>query len=352
MNSAGCSEASDNHPIQHQTEERNDSPENYLCHMPGYIDEQNDHSLPTSFGKKKASRVIRLKPGPASPKDRFASSKQTPNHFQKPPPLLPFDIFQSEREFPNLTEVIFAKDDEQGSELYQPSDGDHSRVLRPGMVLLKRYLTQDKQVSLARECRNLGLGPGGFYQPGYKYGAKLRLMMMCLGRDWDPQTRKYSNRRRLDNSQPPDIPHQFLNMVQGAMIASHALMESEDAENNVADILPMMLPDICIVNFYTTTGRLGLHQDRDESRESLAKGLPVVSISVGDSAEFLYGDDRDISKAEKLVLESGDVLIFGGQSRHIFHGVDSIIPGSAPESLLKETPLLPGRLNLTFRQFL
>ena len=91
-------------------------------------------------------------------------------------------------------------------------------------------------------------------------------------------------------------------------------------------------------------------QDRDESRESLSKGLPVVSFSLGDSAEFLYGDQRNVDAAQRIVLESGDVLIFGGDSRHIFHGVSSIIPNSAPNSLLEETNLLPGRLNLTIRQ--
>ena len=65
-------------------------------------------------------------------------------------------------------------------------------------------------------------------------------------------------------------------------------------------------------------------QDRDESPESLAKGLPVVSFSIGDKADLLYGDQRDVDKADKVVLESGDVLIFGGKSRHIFHGVTAI----------------------------
>ena len=51
-------------------------------------------------------------------------------------------------------------------------------------------------------------------------------------------------------------------------------------------------------------------QDNDESRESLRKGLPVVSCSIGDSAEFLYGDERNVEKADSVLLESGDVLIF------------------------------------------
>ena len=77
----------------------------------------------------------------------------------------------------------------------------------------------------------------------------------------------------------------------------------------------------------------------------------MVSFSIGDSAEFLYGDQRDVDKANKVELESGDVLIFGGSSRHIFHGVTAIKPNTAPNALLEETNLRPGRLNLTFREY-
>lgn len=92
-------------------------------------------------------------------------------------------------------------------------------------------------------------------------------------------------------------------------------------------------------------------QDKDESQESLNRGLPVVSFSIGESAEFLYNDHRDTESAKKVILESGDVLIFGGESRRIFHGVTTIIPETAPTALLEETHLRPGRLNLTFREY-
>jgi alkylated DNA repair dioxygenase AlkB len=94
-----------------------------------------------------------------------------------------------------------------------------------------------------------------------------------------------------------------------------------------------------------------MFQDKDESENSIRKGLPVVSFSIGDSAEFLYGDQRDEDKAETLTLESGDVLLFGGRSRKVFHGVRSIRKDTAPKALLQETSLRPGRLNLTFRQY-
>ncbi|KAF5732099.1 2-oxoglutarate-dependent dioxygenase family protein putative isoform 1 [Tripterygium wilfordii] len=250
-----------------------------------------------------------------------------------------------------LKASLFEKNKEIRNEKKRFLEGEKRTVLRSGMVLLKNYLSLEEQVKIVKACQKLGLGPGGFYQPGYRDGAQLHLKMMCLGKIWDPETSKYGDRRPFDNAEPPSIPNEFHQLVEKAIKDSHALIKGESEASNVEDILPGMKPDICIVNFYSASGRLGLHQDRDESRESLAKRLPVVSFSIGDSGEFLYGDQPDAEKAKKVVLKSGDVLLFGGTSRHIFHGVTSIFSESAPKMLLEETNLRRGRLNLTFREY-
>ncbi|CAL0306271.1 unnamed protein product [Lupinus luteus] len=250
----------------------------------------------------------------------------------------PYDIcFRRKRNSPLIRSALIDKSEEIyfGGQVGDIKD----TILRPEMV------------HIVKTCRKLGLGHGGFYQPSFASGAKLRLKMMCLGLDWDPQTKSYGNKRVIDGSQPRSIPYLFTKLVMRAIKDAHCLINKECGVTYVEDILPSMSPDICIVNFYTTNGRLGLHQDRDESKESLQKGLPIVSFCIGDSAQFFYGDHRDVEKAENVLLESGDVLIFGGESRHVFHGVSSIIPYSAPNELLKDTGLLPGRLNLTFRQY-
>src|SRR5207237_10766449 len=105
-------------------------------------------------------------------------------------------------------------------------------------------------------------------------------------------------------------------------------------------------PDLCILNYYDGDGRMGLHQDKDESARSLAAGLPVVSISLGDTARFLFGGLRRKDPVEAIPLESGDAFVFGGPARLRFHGVSRIIPGTAPRELG-----LTGRFNLTFRQY-
>ncbi|PWA41644.1 alkylated DNA repair protein AlkB [Artemisia annua] len=240
---------------------------------------------------------------------------------------------------------------EKRNQLNRSKQGQNIIMLRPGMVLMKGYISLNDQVSIVKKCRELGLSDGGFYQPAYREGTKLHLKMMCLGKNWDPQTKLYSDTRPSDNAKPPAIPDTFSDMVKKAIRDSNAYLEEKNPNAYAGQLIPSLSPDICIVNFYTESGKLGLHQDKDESPKTLKQGLPVVSFSIGDSAEFLYGDDRDIDTADKVILESGDVLIFGGKSRLVFHGVTSILPKTAPISLQEATDMIPGRLNLTFRRY-
>ncbi|CAH9069287.1 unnamed protein product [Cuscuta epithymum] len=311
------------------------------------FDQERDSLLPSSFGKKNVSSgrsKSKLEKINSSSKVEVKKCKEVLNMHE------PFDICLSEsREGITLEAPLQRKEGEKQSEADQSIENS-GKILRPGMVLLKNYITLDEQGSIIKTCRELGLGKGGFYRPGYKDGSKLRLHMMCLGRDWDPQTRSYGKTRQHDNAEAVPIPHEFSKLVSKALDDSHKLIKRQLEMCNPEEVIPLITPDVCIVNFYTVGGRLGLHQDRDESPESLHKGLPVISFSVGNTAEFLYGDERDVQKAEKVLLESGDVLIFGGKSRHIFHGVTSIIPNTAPVLPEGIKPLRPGRLNLTFRQ--
>jgi DNA alkylation damage repair protein AlkB len=231
------------------------------------------------------------------------------------------------------------------------SSGCQGTVLRPGMVLLRNYISCDEQIKIVKKCRELGLGEGGFYQPGYRDGAEMHLKMMCLGKNWDPETGNYVDLRAVDQAKPPAIPLEFSQLVERIINDSHEHLRKHENVKNVEKVLPSMTPDLCIVNFYAKAGRLGLHQDKDESKESILKGLPVVSISIGDTAEFCYGDFRDVENVKKVELKSGDVLVFGGKSRDIYHGVRKIEEKTASVALLQESKLRPGRLNLTFREY-
>ncbi|KAG6420975.1 hypothetical protein SASPL_117521 [Salvia splendens] len=324
-----------------------------------------DAGLPTSFGKKQVYPSKSPKVHQTHHEQR--ESKRRPKPSSSVPIDEPFDIcpHQSSESGSCVNRITGgelsvtiqpAEENKQNKGITEGNDSEDlveesELVLGPGMVLLKHHIPFLEQVNIVNKCRELGCGPGGFYRPGYNDGAKLRLYMMCLGLDWNPQTASYGERRCHDNAAPPLLPNEFISLVCRTLDHSHSLIERNLMVDNVDDVLPKMSPDVCIVNFYTSSGRLGLHQDRDETRESLDKRLPVVSISIGDSAEFLYGEQRDVNKAKSVTLESGDVLIFGGESRHIYHGVKAIVPDTAPPALLEMTGLQPGRLNLTFRKY-
>ena len=99
-------------------------------------------------------------------------------------------------------------------------------------------------------------------------------------------------------------------------------------------------PEACLVNFYDPDAKMGLHQDRDENEF----GAPVVSVSLGDQCLFRVGGVSRNDPTRSFRLSSGDVFVFGGESRLVFHGVDRIYPGTS--TLLKNT----GRINLTLRR--
>ncbi|GIL59226.1 hypothetical protein Vafri_13915, partial [Volvox africanus] len=220
-------------------------------------------------------------------------------------------------------------------------------ALPPGVVLLKGYLTMDEQIRIVHQIRELGIGPGGFYTPSYKTGARLWLHMMCMGLHWEPRTNSYETiRSSFDGATPPPIPSWLAELCGRCLEAASAAAVAAGGSR-----FPPLQPDICLANFYERSGKLGMHQDKDEMQDSLRAGLPVVSLSLGDAADFQYGMSRDVEAASTVRLESGDLLVFGGPGRMIFHAVAKVHSNTAPQELVRATGLRPGRLNLTFRQY-
>ncbi|HEY7284132.1 MAG TPA: alpha-ketoglutarate-dependent dioxygenase AlkB [Vicinamibacterales bacterium] len=200
----------------------------------------------------------------------------------------------------------------------------------PGLVLFQNRLTHDEQVQLWKTCDALANGPVPMYTPTVRGGRKMSVGMLCLGRHWNAMTYTYEpTRSDFDGLPVPPIPEEVRQL----------------AERAAADAGFSMQADLCIMNRYTEDSRMGVHQDKDESPESLAAGIPVVSISLGDAARFVVGGVTRKEPTHPMILRSGDVLVMGGPSRLRFHGVTRILPGTSPEDLG------PGRFNLTFRQW-
>ena len=120
------------------------------------------------------------------------------------------------------------------------------------------------------------------------------------------------------------MPGAFLNLAMRA--AAEAGFENYD-------------PDACLINRYVARAKLGLHQDRDE-KDAWA---PIVSVSLGLPATFLWGGRHRSDPVRRMLLESGDVVVWGGPARFVYHGVAPLKDG---EHALTGS----ARINLTFRK--
>lgn len=101
------------------------------------------------------------------------------------------------------------------------------------------------------------------------------------------------------------------------------------------------VPDACLINRYDPGTKLSLHQDRDEQDFN----EPIVSISLGLPAIFLFGGMQRSDRPQRIPLQSGDVVVWGGPARLTFHGVAPLAKG-------KHELTGPCRINLTFRKAL
>ncbi len=128
-----------------------------------------------------------------------------------------------------------------------------------------------------------------------------------------------------DTGKPwPDMPVAFRQLARNAAEAAG---------------YPGFAPDACLINRYTPGTRLSLHQDRDEGNYD----HPIVSVSLGIPAVFLWGGGARADKARRVGLWHGDVVVWGGPARLRFHGVLPLAEA--------EHPLTGGvRINLTFRK--
>jgi DNA alkylation damage repair protein AlkB len=203
-------------------------------------------------------------------------------------------------------------------------------LLEPGLFVFQGFLTSDVQQDLWRTCRALADGPVPMYTPTVRGGRRMSVGMLCLGRHWNGLTYTYEpTRSDFDNQPAPPIPPPFADLARDAAARAGFAFD----------------PDLCILNYYSLESRMGVHQDKDESRGSIEAGIPIVSVSLGDAARFVIGGLTRREPTRPLTLRSGDVLVMGGPSRLRFHGVTRILPGTSPEGIG------PGRFNLTFRKF-
>ena len=208
-------------------------------------------------------------------------------------------------------------------------DGDslpHSvEPLEAGAVLLRGFVTKEtpallEEVALIAQAapfRHM-ITPGGY---------TMSVAMTNCGRTgWvsDRAGYRYDLMDPVTGTPWPAMPAAFLELA--ARAAAEAGFAGYD-------------PDACLINRYVAGAKLSLHRDRDE----MYSWAPIVSVSLGLPAVFLWGGKRRSDPLRRLRLENGDIAVWGGPARFAYHGVAPIQAGQHP--LTGAT-----RINLTFRK--
>lgn len=200
------------------------------------------------------------------------------------------------------------------------SEPTHEEIY-PGAVLMRGLaLHQDVEFFAAVESI---LAAAPLHNAVTPSGLPMSVMVSDCGtpeafrRRWDPQN---PNAKRMW----PPMPR---------VLSDFALRSA------VRSGFPLFRPDTCHINRYQAATKLGIHQDRHE----FDLHQPIVSISLGLECIFLLGGFQRTDATKRILLEHGDVIVWGGPSRMRFHGVQPLKPGHHPLTG-------PYRYNLTFRK--
>lgn len=193
-----------------------------------------------------------------------------------------------------------------------------------GLTYLPEYFDRERQGSLLEDIRGV-VETAPLYQPVMpKTGKPFSVRMSnCGPLGWvaDINGYRYQPNHPDTGEAWPDIPPVLMSLWR--------------------DLAPQApLPEACLINFYETGAKMGLHQDRDEKTFD----APVVSVSLGDTATFRVGGLKRNDPTRSFRLQSGDVVVLGGDARLAFHGIDRVLKGTS--TLLKNG----GRINLTLRR--
>jgi len=204
------------------------------------------------------------------------------------------------------------------------------RILAPGAVHVPAWLTVDQQRDLVTACRGWAAEGPGIRAAALPSGARMSVRTVCLGWHWYPY--RYSRTRDdQDGSPVTPLPGWLATLGRAALTEAY---EDPDRARRYQ-------PDIALINYYDEAAKMGLHRDSDEAALE-----PVVSLSIGAACLFRFGNTANRAKPwTDVQLHSGDLLVFGDESRLAYHGVPKLLAGID----VPDTGLASGRLNITLR---
>ncbi|HST10515.1 MAG TPA: DNA oxidative demethylase AlkB [Terriglobales bacterium] len=210
-------------------------------------------------------------------------------------------------------------------DLFEPPTEQSREELAPGAWILRGFALPDEaeiisalNSVIAQSSLRHMVTPGG-----YRMSVA---MTNCGSLGWitDATGYRYDAVDPETNQPWPKMPDAFYNLATAASVEAG---------------FPGFSPDACLVNRYEPGTKLSLHQDKDE--KDFAQ--PIVSVSLGIPATFLFGGERRAEKAQRVILHHGDVVVWGGTARLRYHGVLPL--KDATHALLGRA-----RINLTFRK--
>jgi DNA oxidative demethylase len=206
-----------------------------------------------------------------------------------------------------------------------PDLGPAREPLADGAVLLRGF-TRTVESGLIADLHNV-VAQAPFRHMITPGGHQMSVAMTNCGNvGWVTDRSGY----RYDANDPetgkpwPDMPKSFRELAQSA--AAEAGFDG-------------FAPDACLVNCYQPGARMSLHQDKDENDF----GAPIVSVSLGLPAIFLFGGLKRSDRPRRFRLQHGDIVVWGGPARLVFHGVAPLADGE--HALMGRQ-----RINLTFRK--
>ena len=207
------------------------------------------------------------------------------------------------------------------------SDSSDSLQLDPGAWVLRTFALEQAPALLQAIDRIAQISP--LRHMTTARGLRMSVAMTNCGvAGWvsDQRGYRYVAGDPLTEQPWPPMPDVFINLA--ACAAAKAGFDN-------------FVPDVCLINRYDPGARLALHQDRDEADFD----APIVSVSLGLLATFLWGDATRVVRPRRISLEHGDVVVWGGPARLNFHGIDPLRVGH--NALTGNV-----RFNLTFRRAL
>ena len=201
----------------------------------------------------------------------------------------------------------------------------------PGAVHLPGWLPAGPQRRLVEACREWARPPAGMRHTRMPTGGQMSVQTVCLGWHWLPY--RYSRTAEdVDGAPVKPFPDWLADLGRRAVADAYADPAAA----------AQYRPDVALINFYDRDARMGMHADKDERSPA-----PVVSLSLGDSCVFRFGNPASRGRPwHDVELASGDLFVFGGPSRLAYHGVTRTLPGTGPAGIGLEA----GRINVTLRE--